>query len=263
MTLLTTKQVQEIFKVDRSTIYRMAEDGRIPAVKVGRQWRFPSEKLESLLGGDDPTPSPLARSASPTGLENPLNLTLPIETSQAIADLAADLFGVMAVVTDMDGNALTTVANPCGYFSAVFEGVYSADRCSEGWRELGQEIDLEPRFLPSHLGFLCARSFIRHGDSLIGMVIVGGVAPEEWPPSEIAMGSVSAQTGVPVAMVRKHINEVYWIDDAHQQWILRNLSRVSDIFSHLADGQGRLIAKLERIAALAGADTQNLIKETT
>lgn len=233
----------------------MAEDGRIPAVKVGRQWRFPSEKLESLLGGADPTPS-LSRSAPSAGIENPLGLTLPTETSQAIAELAADLFGVMAVVTDMEGNALTAVANPCGYFSAVFEGPYSADRCSEGWRQLGEEIDMEPRFMPSHLGFLCARSFIRHGDSLIGMVIVGGVAPEIWPPSEVTIGSVSAQTGIPAQTIRDHIEEVYWIDEAHQAWILRNLSRVSDIFSHLADGQGRLMAKLERIAALAGAGAQ-------
>ncbi len=45
---LTTREVQDLFKVDRSTIYRMAEDGRLPAVKVGRQWRFPSERIESL-----------------------------------------------------------------------------------------------------------------------------------------------------------------------------------------------------------------------
>ncbi|MGI9609242.1 MAG: helix-turn-helix domain-containing protein [Acidimicrobiia bacterium] len=262
MTLLTTKQVQEIFKVDRSTIYRMAEDGRIPAVKVGRQWRFPSEKLESLLGGTEPTPSPLAREVPSTGFENPLNLTLPIETSQAIADLAADLFGVMAVVTDMDGNAMTTVANPCGYFSAVFEGVYSADRCSEGWRQLGQEIDLEPRFLPSHLGFLCARSFIRQGPRLVGMMIVGGIATADWPPSDAEIDSVSVETGVPVASIREHINEVYWIDDAHQDWIVHNLSRISDLISLMADDRGRLMAKLDGIAALAALlDTTN--KETT
>ena len=35
--LLTTQQLQELIRVDRSTIYRMAEDGRLPAVKVGRQ----------------------------------------------------------------------------------------------------------------------------------------------------------------------------------------------------------------------------------
>lgn len=262
MTLLTTKQVQELFKVDRSTIYRMAEDGRIPAVKVGRQWRFPSDKLDNLLGGAGsiPSPSPTAPSA---GFEFPLEVALPAETAQALADLAADLFGVMAVVTDMEGKALTSVANPCGYFTAVFDGLYTADRCAEGWRRLGEEIDLEPRFVPSHLGFLCARSFIRIGSSLVGMVIVGGVAPAKWPPGDTEIAAVAAETGVPEDSIRRHLNEVYWIDAAHQDWIALNLSRVSDLISRLADSRGRLMAKLERIAALAGADSQPITKETT
>ena len=261
MALLTTKQVQELFKVDKSTIYRMAEDGRIPAVKVGRQWRFPSDKLGSLLGGAAPIP-PLSPSAPPAGREYSLEMGLPAETAQALADLAADLFGVMAVVTDMDGNSLTSVANPCGYFTAVFDGVYTADRCAEGWRRLGEEIDLEPHFLPSHLGFLCARSFIRQGSRLVGMVIVGGVATESWPPSDAEIDSVAVETGVPVATIRDHINEVYWIDSAHQDWIVRNLSRVSDLISLMADDRGRMMAKLEGIAALA-AEFNTTNKETT
>jgi len=260
MTLLTTKQVQELFKVDKSTIYRMAEDGRIPAVKVGRQWRFPSDKLDSLLGGAAPIPS-ISPSAPPAGREYTLELALPAETAQALAELAADLFDVMAVVTDIEGNALTSVANPCGYFSAVFEGVYTADRCAEGWRRLGEEIDLEPRFLPSHLGFLCARSFIRLGSRLVGMVIVGGVAPKSWPPSHTELAGVAAETGVPIGAIEKHVHEVYWIDEAHQDWIAHNLSRISDLISLLAEGRGRLMAKLEHIAALA-AETGLTIKET-
>lgn len=251
MTLLTTRQVQEIFRVDRSTIYRMAEDGRLPAVKVGRQWRFPSEHLESLLGQPNGEGTPSSSGAAAAG-PVALSTILPGDTAQAIADLAADLFGVMAVVTDMQGVALTSVANPCGYFSAVFHSVYTADRCSEGWRRLGEEIDLEPRFLPSHLGFLCARSFIRIGTNLAGMVIVGGVAPEEWPPDDAEIAVVAAETGTAEDTIREHIEEVYWIDQAHQDWIVRNLSRVSDLVSHLADGRGRLIQKLEAIAALAG-----------
>jgi excisionase family DNA binding protein len=261
VTLLTTKQVQELFKVDKSTIYRMAEDGRIPAVKVGRQWRFPSDQLDSLLGGAATTPS-LSSSAPPPGREYTLDMALPRETAQALADLAADLFGVMAVVTDMDGNALTSVANPCGYFTAVFGKVYTADRCAEGWRRLGEEIDLEPHFLPSHLGFLCARSFIRHGSRLVGMVIVGGVAPASWPPNDAEIDLVSVETGVPVATIREHVDEVYWIDKAHQDWIVHNLSRVSDLISLMADDRNRMMANLERIAALAAEfNTENKEKK--
>ena len=145
----------------------------------------------------------------------------------------------------------------------MFAGQYTADTCAENWRRLGEEIDLEPRFLPSHLGFLCARSFIRQGHRLVGMVIVGGVAPQQWPPDDNAIAAVAAETGVEVAVIRDHIDEVYWIDEPHQEWIVRNLSRMSDLLSQLAEGRSRLMARLERIAALAGADPETTSKEST
>jgi ligand-binding sensor protein len=230
----------------------MAEDGRLPAVKVGRQWRFPSDRVESLLGQPDGGNDQSASAETDSGSVS-LETVLPNDTAQAIADLAADLFGVMAVVTDMKGQALTSVANPCGYFTSVYNSVYTPDRCSEGWRQLGEAIDLEPQFLPSHLGFLCARSFIRIGATLAGMVIVGGVATENWPPTPAEITAVAEETGTAEDAILEHINEVYWIDQSHQDWIVRNLSRVSDLISHLADGHGRLVQKLETIAALAKA----------
>lgn len=257
MTLLTTKQVQDLFRVDRSTIYRMAEDGRLPAVKVGRQWRFPSDRVEQLLGHTPEYRVAPAADVTSTSLPRPtaveLDSVLPSETAQAIADLAADLFGVMAVVTDMRGRALTTVANPCGFFSAVFPGRDAPERCSQGWRKLGEQIDLEPRFVASHLGFLCARSFIRLGSTLVGMVIVGGVAPDIWPPSDDEIAAIATETDTPESVVHDHILEVHWIDRSHQDWIVHNLSQVSDLISRLADDHGRLVQRLDAIAALAGA----------
>ena len=44
--LLTTNQVQTLLKVDRTTIYRMVEQGRLPAIRVGKQWRFSRPEIE-------------------------------------------------------------------------------------------------------------------------------------------------------------------------------------------------------------------------
>ncbi len=41
--MLTAKDVQELLQVDRSTVYRMAETGKLPCIKVGKQWRFPAD----------------------------------------------------------------------------------------------------------------------------------------------------------------------------------------------------------------------------
>ena len=47
--LLTATQVQNILHVDRSTVYRMAESGRVPAIRVGEQWRFPADEILALV----------------------------------------------------------------------------------------------------------------------------------------------------------------------------------------------------------------------
>ena len=48
-TFLSAQQVQDLLDVDASTIYRMAADGRLPAVRIGRQWRFPADEIEAML----------------------------------------------------------------------------------------------------------------------------------------------------------------------------------------------------------------------
>jgi excisionase family DNA binding protein len=163
--LLTARQVQTMFGVDRSTVYRMAEDGRLPALKIGRQWRFRPEEIERLLV------------ASPgAALLNDAPPALPASAS-AVVEVAADLLGVMMVAADMYGRPLTGVANPSRWFAARADDPASLADCVAEWKALADEPDFEPQFLTGQLGFQCARAYIRSGTSLVGMVLAGGVAP--------------------------------------------------------------------------------------
>lgn len=47
--LLTVKQVADYLKIDKFTVYRLVTQGKIPAYKVGSQWRFNKKLLESWL----------------------------------------------------------------------------------------------------------------------------------------------------------------------------------------------------------------------
>lgn len=38
--LMTLKEVQKVLKVSRTTMWRLLKQGRIPAFKIGGQWRF-------------------------------------------------------------------------------------------------------------------------------------------------------------------------------------------------------------------------------
>ena len=48
-TFLTTDQLLAHLKVTLRTVYRLIEDGKIPAVRVGRQWRFRKTDIDAWL----------------------------------------------------------------------------------------------------------------------------------------------------------------------------------------------------------------------
>jgi len=47
--LLTAEQVARYLRVDRFTVYRLVTQKKIPAFKVGNQWRFKRELLDEWL----------------------------------------------------------------------------------------------------------------------------------------------------------------------------------------------------------------------
>jgi excisionase family DNA binding protein len=46
---LTTEEVLEYLQVNLRTVYRLIKAGKIPAVRVGRQWRFRKRDIDSWL----------------------------------------------------------------------------------------------------------------------------------------------------------------------------------------------------------------------
>ena len=48
-TLLTVEEVARYLNVDRFTVYRLVSDKMLPAFKVGNQWRFNRDMVDSWL----------------------------------------------------------------------------------------------------------------------------------------------------------------------------------------------------------------------
>jgi excisionase family DNA binding protein len=73
---LTTEEVLEYLQVNLRTVYRLIKAGKIPAVRVGRQWRFRKRDIDAWLETQRPRgsrsaqtpaarPSPAAAGARP------------------------------------------------------------------------------------------------------------------------------------------------------------------------------------------------------
>jgi excisionase family DNA binding protein len=46
---LTIDELAEYLKMGRTKLYRMAQEGNIPASKVGNQWRFDREEIDQWM----------------------------------------------------------------------------------------------------------------------------------------------------------------------------------------------------------------------
>jgi excisionase family DNA binding protein len=64
-TFLTTEEVLEYLQVNLRTVYRLIKAGKIPAVRVGRQWRFRKRDIDAWLDSQRPRGGSRAAAAAP------------------------------------------------------------------------------------------------------------------------------------------------------------------------------------------------------
>jgi excisionase family DNA binding protein len=86
-TFLTTEEVLEYLQVNLRTVYRLIKAGKIPAVRVGRQWRFRKRDIDAWLdsqrprGGSRPVPTASAPVRQASGATRPRVLVVDDEAS--------------------------------------------------------------------------------------------------------------------------------------------------------------------------------------
>src|SRR3954454_15011942 len=92
-TFLTTEEVLEYLQVNLRTVYRLIKAGKIPAVRVGRQWRFRKRDIDAWLDSQRPRRgaaraaqrSPAPRAAAAGGRPR----VLVVDDEASIRDLLA------------------------------------------------------------------------------------------------------------------------------------------------------------------------------
>lgn len=177
---LTTRQVQDLLKVDRITVYRMLNDGRIRGVKIGQQWRFAATEVERLLGG---TPSEL----------NPAPGSKPFPTHciQAVQNLYVELSGMGGVVLDVEGEPLTECGTACAVCRHLLANPAGRVACQASWKEAAR--NGTSNRLTCHAGFEYLRVAIREDSELAGWFLAGQLCTN---PSALNAAHLAAKFGL-------------------------------------------------------------------
>jgi excisionase family DNA binding protein len=101
---LTTEEVLEYLQVNLRTVYRLIKAGKIPAVRVGRQWRFRERDNDAWLDSQRGprtarAASPAAPAARPAASARPRVLVVDDEAS--IRDLLAKTLALAEYEVDV------------------------------------------------------------------------------------------------------------------------------------------------------------------
>ena len=52
--VMTIAEISAYLKIPRSTVYKLAQEGKLPGQKVGRHWRFRKETIDRWLDRQNP-----------------------------------------------------------------------------------------------------------------------------------------------------------------------------------------------------------------
>jgi excisionase family DNA binding protein len=84
---LTTEEVLEYLQVNLRTVYRLIKAGKIPAVRVGRQWRFRKRDIDAWLDSQRPRGDRPAAAAPATPVRSARQRVLVVDDEASIRDL--------------------------------------------------------------------------------------------------------------------------------------------------------------------------------
>ena len=107
---LTTEEVLDYLQVNLRTVYRLIKAGKIPAVRVGRQWRFRKRDIDGWLESQRPR-SPRPGSASSRVATPPAGhpRVLVVDDEASIRDLLAKTLALGEYEVDLAPDGRTAL----------------------------------------------------------------------------------------------------------------------------------------------------------
>jgi excisionase family DNA binding protein len=239
--LMTTKQLLELLQLDRTTVYRMLSDGRLPGFKVGGQWRFSRQKIETWLEEQGPPP-PAPATPSPE--------VLPLDCVQPIQDIFAEALEVGAIITRLDGEPITEISHCSPFCRLVLSSSRGRERCVASWRSLAGQADRRPYLHTCHAGLMYARGRIEVADEFVAMSFMGQFLPDDWD-RETTIADLSADCALDTADLQAAADQIYTVSPDDHPRLNRLLQKLTDALSEIGCQRLTLLNKLRGIARLS------------
>ncbi len=241
---LTAKQLRELLKVDRVTIYRMVNDGRLKGIKFGNQWRFPQDEIDRLLGKESVKEE--------SEIEEHLT-DFPVGCAQKLQEIFAGILGSGALIVSLKGEPLTEIqyANP--FCKLVMSNQYGQEACKASWRKIALRGSGEPPYMICHAGLSYMRSMIQMDDRPLALFVTGqfyALPPD--PEKEIKRLEVLAlRYQIPLDQLKESAAEIPVLKRSQQEQIQKWSPKFAKVVECMLYERSNFMNRLQRIAALS------------
>ncbi len=242
--LLTTKQVQQLLKIDRVTVYRMLNDGRLKGIKVGNQWRFQEGEIDRILGKQNPTEE-----------EEPIEaLTdFPVDCAEKILEIFAGMIGVGALTVTLKGEPLTNVifANP--FCKRMMENPNSRQACQASWRKIALRATGKPPYMVCHAGLSYIRSVIQMNNQDVALLVTGQfyLSPPNPENEDKRLEDLANRYGIPLVQLKNAAAKIPVLKRSQQKVLQDWAPKVALTVQSMLCERSELILRLQRIASLS------------
>ena len=252
----TTRQLQELLQLDRTTIYRMLNEGRLPGFKVGGRWRFSRKEIDAWLEvheRDTTAAHPAEHTDQLSEDVRPSVSVLPISCLQGIQNVFASALNIGAITTYLDGQPLTEISNSCAFCSLILSSEEGRNRCIASWRALARQPVKEPLFRRCHAGLLYARGRIEIEHEFVGMFFAGQLADSsgQSPLNDKSVQELASVCHVAPESLREATNSIRVISEVDQARTLGLLAEAADTLSSIGHERMIMVNKLRRIASIS------------
>ncbi|MFZ2323685.1 MAG: PocR ligand-binding domain-containing protein [Ignavibacteriaceae bacterium] len=243
---LTAKQVIELLKIDRTTLYRMLREDRIKGVKVGSHWRFPSQQIEEIINPDLQNKNQQTDTSSPGEV-------LPLHCIEPIQDVFSDMSQVASITTDADGLPLSEFSNPCKFCKMILSSEKGREGCITSWKNIDLKKNDSKYFVKCHAGLSYSGANIYMENKRVGKLIAGQFYTDKplKELEEIRIKKLAIELEIDPIELWNAAQEIKVIDDRIKQFIGKWLEKVAKSFERIAVERKELINRLKNIAKIS------------
>lgn len=251
--LMTTRELQELLKVDRITIYRMLERGQLPGFKIGGQWRFSRKEVENWLDAQRDSLVSVASHASVIDAA-PDPSGLPLHCIQAMQDIFSEAVNLATVTVSANGEPLTPISRCSDFCHLVRSTEEGRRRCADSWKEIVPvAVSGGPVQRKCHAGLWYTAGAIEVGESALAVTVAGQVlfsppVGEEWMQN---CATVASQCGVSVDELVGASPSIPVHEAESGPRTMELLGRLVETFSEISHERFALLARLRKIAEIS------------